>query len=200
MEKQVIIAIGREFGSAGHIISEKLAERFQFPVYDSNLLMHVADEKERKHEDLKKYDEKPKIKLFSRTVRGYSNSMQENVANMQFDYLKKMAAEGKSFIVVGRCAEYVLKDYECMYSIFITGNKAMKCQRIQEVYHVSEKEALFMMEKGDRSRKTYHNYYCPQKWGDSRNYDLCINSSKLGVDKTTDFLEEYIRARMNLLK
>lgn len=200
MEKQVIISIGREFGSAGHIISEKLAERFQLPVYDSNLLMDVAREKNQKHDDLKKYDELPKVKLFSRTVRGYSNSMQENVANMQFEYLKRMASEGKSFIVVGRCAEYVLKDYEGMFSIFITGDKECKCQRLQEVYHVSRKEALAMMEKGNRSRKTYHNYYCPQKWGDSRNYDLCINSSKLGVDKTTDLLEDYIRTRMSLLK
>ena len=89
MGKQLIISVGREFGSGGHVIAEELARRFELPLYDNNLLEHIAEEKEISHESLKKYDERPKNRLFSRTVRGYSNSMQENLANMQFDYLKR---------------------------------------------------------------------------------------------------------------
>lgn len=94
MGKQLIISVGREFGSGGHVIAEELARRFGLVLYDNNLLEQIAEEKEIPHDGLKKYDEKPKSRLFSRTVRGYSNSVQENLANMQFDYLKKKAADG----------------------------------------------------------------------------------------------------------
>lgn len=104
MGKQLIISVGREFGSGGHVIAEELARRFGLVLYDNNLLEQIAEEKEIPHDGLKKYDEKPKSRLFSRTVRGYSNSVQENLANMQFDYLKKKAADGESFVVVGRCS------------------------------------------------------------------------------------------------
>ncbi len=109
MGKQLIISVGREFGSGGHVIAEELARRFGLVLYDNNLLEQIAEEKEIPHDGLKKYDEKPKSRLFSRTVRGYSNSVQENLANMQFDYLKKKAADGESFVVVGRCSETILK-------------------------------------------------------------------------------------------
>ena len=102
MGKQLIISVGREFGSGGYAIAEELARRFELPLYDNNLLEHLLRKGDfsRKPE---KHDERPKNRLFSRTVRGYSNSMQENLANMQFDYLKKKAAAGESFVIVGRC-------------------------------------------------------------------------------------------------
>lgn len=94
MDRQLIISVGREFGSGGHVIAEALAERFHLALYDSNLLEHIAQEKNIDHGELKKFDEKPKNKLLSRTVRGYSSSAQENLANMQFEYLRKKAADG----------------------------------------------------------------------------------------------------------
>ena len=196
MGKQLIISVGREFGSGGHVIAEELARRFELPLYDNNLLEHIAEEKEISHESLKKYDERPKNRLFSRTVRGYSNSMQENLANMQFDYLKKKAAAGESFVMVGRCSETILKGFDGLVTIFVLGDPDVKAERIRKVYGVSEEEARRMMKREDWNRKSYHNYYCKGKWGDSRNYDFSINSSRLGIEKTVDMLENCIRARM----
>ena len=196
MGKQLISSVGREFGSGGHVIAEELARRFELPLYDNNLLEHIAEEKEISHESLKKYDERPKNRLFSRTVRGYSNSMQENLANMQFDYLKKKAAAGESFVIVGRCSETILKGFDGLVTIFVLGDPDVKAERIRKVYGVSEEEARRMMKREDWNRKSYHNYYCKGKWGDSRNYDFSINSSRLGIEKTVDMLENCIRARM----
>ena len=197
MGKRLILSVSREFGSGGHVIAEALARRFELDLYDNNLLEHIAAEKDVGGDTLKKYDERPKNRLFSRTVRGYSNSIQENVANMQFDYLKKMAQEGRSFVVVGRCSETILKGNEGLVSIFVLGDREVKRERIMRLYRLSEDEAEHMMSRKDWERKSYHNYYCKGKWGDSRNYDLSINSSRLGIDRTVDLLETYIRARMD---
>lgn len=196
MEKQLIISVGREFGSGGHVIAEKLADRFGLKLYDNNLLAAVAEEKNVMHHTIEMYDEKPKSKLFSRTVRGHSSSPQEHVANMQFEYLKKMASEGKSFVVVGRCAETVLKESPALISVFILGDRKCKLERIKEKYQLSEDEARQLAQKKDMKRKLYHNGHCKGKWGDSRTYDLTINSSRLGIDGTVDILEGYIRERM----
>lgn len=196
MEKQLIISVGREFGSGGHVIAEELAKRFQIPFYDENLLVHIAEEKNLDQEDLIKYDEKPKNKLFYRTVSGYSNAPQDGVANIQFDYLKKMAEKGESFVIVGRCSETILKEFPGMISIFVLGDKEVKVKRIMEKYELTEHDAELMMKKEDWKRKSYHNYHCGGKWGDSRNYDFSINSSKLGLEKTTDLLEQFIKARI----
>lgn len=193
MDRQLIISVGREFGSGGHVIAEALAERFGLVLYDSNLLENIAQEKNMDHGELKKFDEKPKNKLLSRTVRGYSNSPQENLANMQFDYLREKAEAGESFVVVGRCAETKLKEYPGFLSFFILGDREKKAERVMQVYGVSREEAVHMMEREDWERKTYHNYYCKGKWGDSRNYDFSINSSRLGIDSTVDMLETYIK-------
>ena len=196
MGKRLILSVSREFGSGGHVIAEALARRFELDLYDNNLLEHIAAEKDVGGDTLKKYDERPKNRLFSGTVRGYSNSIQENVANIQFDYLKKMAQEGRSFVVVGRCSETILKGNEGLVSIFVLGDREVKRERIMRLYRLSEDEAEHMMSRKDWERKSYHNYYCKGKWGDSRNYDLSINSSRLGIDRTVDLLETYIRARM----
>ena len=110
MEKQLLLSVGREFGSGGHVIAEALGKRFQLPFYDNNLLDRIAEEKKIYNIDLRKYDEVPKNRLFSRTVRGHSNSIEEHIAHMQFDYLNEMAARGQSFVIVGRCSVYILRD------------------------------------------------------------------------------------------
>ena len=196
MSDQLIISVGREFGSGGREIAEKLADRFNIALYDYHLLSEIASEKELDFDVLDKYDEIPRKKVFSRSVRGYSNSPEENIANMQFDYMQRKAKEGKSFVIVGRCSEAILKDYECMISIFILGDMNAKIERIKEIYNISSLEAENMINRKNKKRKEYHNYYCTGKWGDSRNYEISINSSKLGIDTTVDFLEKYIRERM----
>ena len=195
-DSQVIITIGREYGSGGHMIAEELATRLGLKFYDHNILDEIALEKGVDPETLRKYDEKPHKLFLSRSVKGHHSSAEVNVAYMQFDYLKKKAAQGESFVVVGRCAEGIFEDHPGLISIFILGNKEDKCKRVMELYHLSEQQALEKMRRHDDYRKRYHNNFCEDKWGDSRTYDLCINSSLKGLEVTTDVLESYIRTRM----
>ncbi len=197
MDKQLIISIGREFGSGGHTIADILSKKFGLEIYDKNILHEIANEKNVHVSNLEKYDEKPRNYFFTRSVKGHSNSMEENLANMQFDFLRKKAAEGKSFIVVGRCAEHVLKDCPSMVSIFILGDWIHKVERIMNLYNVSANEAENIIYREDRKRKYYHNSYCKGKWGDSRNYDLSVNSSKLGEEETAEIIADYIIKRHN---
>lgn len=196
MEKQIIISISREYGSGGHVMAEMLAERFGLPFYDHNLLDEIAQKKNVSVENLSRYDEVPKIHGLSRRVRGHNNSPEEAIANMQFEFLKEKAASGESFVVVGRCSETVLKEYEGLVPIFVLSDSDAKVERIMQVREMNRKEAEAAIRRHDKRRKAYHNHYCYIKWGDSRNYDICINSSRLGLEKTTDYLESYIRERM----
>ena len=138
MGKQVIIAISREFGSGGHAIAEQVAKDMGLKLYDRTILEEIASEKRTKAEVLEKYDEKPRNSILTRRVRGYSNSMAENLAEMQFEYLKKKADSGESFVIVGRCAETVLHENRGLISIFILGDRAAKIKRIEEKYALSE--------------------------------------------------------------
>ena len=196
MAEQTIISVGREYGSAGHEIAERIAKELGFKFYDRNMLDEIAQEKNIEVKYLEKYEEKPRNLILSRSVKGYSNSIEEVIADMQFEYLRKKADSGESFVVVGRCAEEVLKDKEGLISIFILGDREVKLNRIKEKFHIEETEALLKMRRHDKNRKRYHNRHSDGKWGDSRSYDLCVNSSKMGVDKTVDILVAYIRERI----
>ena len=196
MAKQVIVSIGREFGSGGHYIAEKLAEKLGIELLDRRLIERVAEEKGYEAEAINRFDEKGTSILFSRSINGYSSSASEVVAQAQFEGLRRDAAEGRSFVVVGRCAEDILREYSGLIRIFVRSDTNTKKKRIMEKYELSEEKALSLMKKMDRERKFYHNYYCNNKWGDSRGYDITINSALLGLDATADLLEKLVRARM----
>lgn len=196
MAKQLIISISREYASGGHVIAENLAKRFNLPLYDKNLLQEIAGAKNVKADKLLKYDEIPRNRLFSRSVRDHSNSPEVNIAHMQFDYLRKKAKNGDSFVIVGRCAESVLKEFDSLVPIFVLADMDWKINRVMEEHKISKDEAEWMVVRKNKARKSYHNYYCTGKWGDSRNYDISINSSKLGIERTVDILEEYIREKI----
>ena len=195
MDKQIIISIGREFGSGGHYIAERLAERLDIPLLDKNLIQRVAEDKGYSEEAIRQFDERGTSILFSRSINGYTSSASENIAQAQFEVLRRDAKEGKSFVVVGRCAEDVLADQPALISIFIRSTTEAKKARVMKIYELSEDKALSMMKKMDRERKFYHNYYCHHKWGDSRGYDLTINSSLLGLEGTVDMIEQIVKAR-----
>lgn len=194
--KQMIISVGREFGSGGHEIATKLAEHYGLPLYDHNLLDEIAEGRGLDIEDLREHDERKRSKLLYRSVKGMNSSPSHNVAQLQFDYMKEKASRGESFVVVGRCSETVLKGCKGLISVFILADMEAKVPRIMRIYNKNAEEAEALAREKDWRRKRYHNSHCPIKWGDSRNYDLSINSSKLGIDKTIDMLEDYIRRRM----
>lgn len=195
---QIIISVGREFGSGGRVIAESLAKRFGIPIYDRHLITEVANRTGLTPEEIEKYNENPKKKIISRRVRGYSNSIEDNIAEMQFKFLKEKSDSGESFVVVGRCSETKLKSNPALVSVFVLADMEAKVKRIMEVYELPEDDAVEFIRKKDKKRKRYHNYHCSGHWGDSRLYDLCINSSCLGIEKTVDYLESYIRARTDI--
>lgn len=194
-DKQLIITIGREYGSGGHAIGEMLAEKLGIGFYDAEIIQRLSEKKGIKKETLSKYDEKPSPVLMNRSVRGYSTSLEEAVAEMQFKMIRKIAASGESFVLIGRCGETVLSKYDSLIRLFVLGDMDSRITRIMKRKRVSRKEAQKLIKTTDKRRKAYHNYYSDGKWGDSRTYDLTINSSRLGVEGTAEFLEEYIRRR-----
>lgn len=192
----MIISISREFGSGGHEIAENIARDLDLKFYDRGMLDEIAENMNVDVEVLQKYDEKPRNYMLSRRVGNHTNSMEEIIAEYQFDFIRKKAEEGESFVIVGRCAETVLKDFEELISIFITGERQHKIKRVMEHFNLPENKAIAKMLRHDRKRKQYHNRHSDAKWGDSRLYDLCINSSPLGIEGTIRVLENYIRERV----
>ena len=190
----MIIAIGREFGSGGHIVAQKVAEHYNIPLYNKQLLSEVAKDGKYSEEILERFDEKPmNIAFIPAPIGENSVSIEQGVAISQFNFLRKKAnVEKESFVVVGRCAEDILEDNPNMISVFILGKKECKMKRVMEREGINEKQALSKMKKIDKMRKTYHNFYCENKWGDSRSYDLCINTSKVGIDEAAELIIHYI--------
>lgn len=195
MEKQLIISVGREYGSGGHKIAEKLSKHYGIQLFDHNLLDEIAAKKNVKMDHLKELDEKHKNLLSSRTVRGLSNSPEENLLYLQFDFLRDKADAGESFVIVGRCSETILKQYDSMISIFILGDRDKRIERIMRLYHLTESQAVKKIREKDIQRRRYHNSFCVRKWGDCRNYDISLNSSRLGIDGTVKTLVDYIDKR-----
>ena len=194
--ENLIITIGREFGSGGHIIGERLAEYYDIPLYDRDLLKKVSEENDIEYEEIEEYEEKPVNVFLSRTVHGFSSSLQDAIAHLEFDFIQEHADLGESFVVVGRCAEEVLKDYDNAIKIFVLGDYDAKVRQIMWQFSLSTEDAEDLIRDTDKKRKSYHNHFCETKWGDSRNYDISINSSRFGIEGTADFLKTYIDLRL----
>lgn len=198
--EQFVVSISREYGSAGHEIGEKIAKSLGIKFYDRSILDEIANNMNVKVEVLEKYDEKPRNFILSRRVGEHTNSMEEILAEIQFDFIRKKVEEGESFVIVGRCSETVLKDFPGLISIFVNGDRQCKIERIMNKFGLGETEALVKMKRHDQNRKRYHNRHSETKWGDSRAYNMCINSSQLGVDATVRVLENYIQERRKASK
>ena len=128
-------------------------------------------------------------------VDGLSNAPGDQIAQMQFDYLLTRAREGESFVVLGRCADEILQGFPGLVSVFVLADEPFKLARTMEQNDISQREALALMAKTDRQRRTYHNQHCKGQWGEAKTYDLTINSARLGIEGTVKLLEHYIHAR-----
>lgn len=200
MDNQIIISIGREFGSGGHQIAKEISEALNLPLYDKSILEDIAKEKGVDVNELCKFDEIPKNRLFSRTVSGHTSSPEEAIANMQFDFLREKAESGESFVVVGRCANSILKEYHGLISIFVTADMENKIDRVSEFFDISREEAHDIIVKNNKKRKMYHNFYCKEKWGDSRHYELIINTSRIGIPQAREIVQSYVEKYMAVNK
>ena len=198
MEKQILISLGREFGSGGHKIAQKISRELGIPYYDKNILEKIFGDDRESYEHIEEYDERLPNPFLTRRVRGYTNSLEEILAEKQFEFIRNKAENGESFVIVGRCAETILRDYENHISFFILSDMYDKIQRVMDRENREERDAIHRIQQMDATRKKYHNYYSDTKWGDSRGYDICINASGLGLDKTADILLDYIKTKMEL--
>jgi len=199
MSEQILISIGRESGSGGLAIAQKIAEELGIKIYDKNILTQVYEDNEELSEKMAKYEEKAPTPFLSRHVRGMTNSPEENIAKQEFAFISERAAAGESFVVVGRCANEVLKDRKELISIFVNGDLEFRKQRTMEKEGLNEHDALEKIGDTDNARRKYHNKYCESKWGDAKCYDLIINVAKLGPEETANALLAYIKRRVAAL-
>lgn len=197
-----VITIGRQFGSGGREIGEKLAARFGIQCYDKELLTRAAKESGFCEEMLTNHDERPTNSFLYNLVMdtysfGYNTSafvdmpISQKVFLAQFDTIKKIASEGPC-VIVGRCADYALSDFKNSIHLFIYADEEAKVNRISRKYNVSEAKAKDMIIKKDKQRQSYYNYYSSKKWGRADSYDFCINSSLLGIDGTVRLISQCI--------
>ena len=198
-----IITIGRQFGSAGREIGQKVAAYFDIPCYDKELLSRAAKESGYCEEMIETHDERPTNSFLYNLVMdtysfGYNASsfmdmpISHKIFLAQFDTIKKMASEGPC-VMVGRCADYALSDYDNCINLFIYGNEDKKIKRIMEKYNLTESKAKDMIVKKDKQRQSYYNYYSSKKWGRADSYDLCINSSLLGIEGTVKLIIQAVQ-------
>jgi cytidylate kinase len=210
MKDNLIITIGRQCGSGGKKIGQLLAEKMGVECYDKELLALAAKESGLCEELFQKHDERPTSSfLYSLVMDSYSMGytasqysdmpINHKIFLAQFDAIKKLAEE-KSCVIVGRCADYALSEFPNVVSVFVTGDDADKIARIQELYNVDPSKAKDIMVKTDKRRSSYYNYYSNKKWGDPRSYDLCLNSSSVGLDGATDLIIKFAELKQKKLK
>ena len=203
-----IITIGREFGSYGLEIGKKVAEALDLKLYDKDMLKRAAKESGLCEELFETHDEKPTNSFLYSLVMdtyslGYSTSgyadmpLNHKVFLAQFDTIKKIAAEGPC-VIVGRCADYALEDFDNVVSIFIHADLDKRISRISKLENITPSKAKDMIVKNDKKRSSYYNYYTNKEWGEAKSYDLCLNSSKLGVDGTVKAILEFVRLKESL--
>ena len=197
-----IITIGRQFGSAGHEIGAKLAERLNIPCYDKELLKRAAKESGLCTELFENHDERPTSSFLYNLVMdtysfGITNSsyvdmpLSHKVFLAQFDTIKKIADEGPC-VIVGRCADYALADYDNVLNLFIYGEMGKRIENVSQKYNVGEKDARDMIIKKDKQRASYYNYYSTKKWGKAETYHLCVDSTVLGKEGTVELLYQFV--------
>lgn len=190
-----IITISREFGSGGRFIGEEVAKKLGIKYYDKEIIGQIAKESGLAPEYIKENAElSPKKGIFAYAFTG-RDITGKSVEDMVYEAQRKVIldiAEKEPCVIIGRNADYILKDREDVLNVFIHGNMPEKIQRIGQLYHVGEKEAAKMLADTDKRRMTNYNFYTDQKWGKAANYTLCLNSSQLGYDKCESIIIECV--------
>ncbi len=199
---KTVITIGRQFGSGGREIGEKLSKAYGISYYDRELLTRAAKESGFCEEILQNHDERPTNSFLYNLVIdtysfGYNSSsfvdmpISQKVFLAQFDTIKKVAEEGPC-VIVGRCADYALEGRDNVINLFIYADEDFKIRRVMDIYDLDENKARDMIIKKDKQRQSYYNYYTNRKWGKADTYDLCINSSVLGIDGSVKLIKQFV--------
>ena len=200
------ICIGRQLGSGGYVIGQKIAQELGFKFYDSELIYAAADRSGYSKDLFEKSDEeRSAIRSFFTNcfpflgnADFYGNPVNEEALFSILSQTIQELSEQENCLFVGRCAEYILRHHPNMTSIFISANMPDRIKRIAEKRGVSEERAKHLAHHNDKSRATFHDFYSNNQWGHAATYNLCINSSVLGIDATTELIINFIKQRFNL--
>lgn len=204
MKKGTIITIGRQNGSGGHEIGKKLAEKLGVPLYDKELLRLAAEESGLSPENIALYDEVPTSSLlyslslgnYGMPIGQYDIPIHQKIFMAQFDSIQKLADQGESCVIVGRCADYALAKREQAIHVFIRADIKDRVKRaLAQHPEMSEKKIADEIVRTDKRRANYHNFYADTKWGSAASYDLVIDSLKTGIDQTVDTIAHYANLR-----
>ena len=199
----MVITVGRQYGSGGREIGTALANRLGIAYYDDLLLKKAAEESGLCEELFHSFDERPKSFLYSIALDPYSFSMshitskgsiEQQVYLATYDTIKKLADQGPC-VLIGRCADYALKDRTDVINLFITAPLPNRIKRVAMRNGISEDEAKDRISKKDKDRAAYYNFYSAKEWGDAKSYDLCIDSSLLGIEGTVELLEDVFKKK-----
>lgn len=209
MSGNFAVTISRQFGSGGHEIGRRLAERLNVPIYDEELILHAAEESGLSPEVLHYFDEKPTNSLlYSLSISGghemnnggiapYGLPVNQQVFQAQADVIRSLSQKS-SCIFVGRCADYVLESHEGLVSIFIYADLEDRVARVSEFDKVNTAEAKNRVLKSDKRRANYYNFYSRKKWGIAGTYDLCINTSTVGYDNAVELIAQFVEMKQKL--
>lgn len=199
--KDYVITISRQFGCGAHEIATKLSEKLSIPYYDKEILKRAAKDSGFDKRLFVFYDEKPTGSfLFNISADGYTTvtdtgiTLEDKIFQYQFDTIRKLAEEG-SCIIIGRCSDYVLRDFPNLLKIFLHANNDFRRERVINQYGISEKSAAKEIKTTDKKRARFHNFYSEYKWGDACNYDLSIDVSRIGIDDTVELIADYINKK-----
>ena len=188
-----IITISREFGSGGRFIGEEVARKLGIAYYDKNIISQIAEKSSLSPEYIQENAElSPKKGLFAYALAG-RDITGKSVEDMVYEAQRKVIldlAKKEPCVIIGRNADYTLKDRDDVLNVFIHGDMPEKIQRITDLYNVEKQKAVKMMEDTDKRRKTNYNFYTDQNWGKASNYTLCLNSSQLGYDRCEKIIME----------
>lgn len=191
-----IITISREFGSGGRFIGEEVAKKLGIAYYDKNIIGQIAEKSGLSPEYIQENAElSPKKGLFAYAFSGRDitgKSVEDMVYEAQTNIILVLA-EKEPCVIIGRNADYILKDRDDVLNVFIHGDMPEKIKRITGLYNVEEKEAVKMMADTDKRRRTNYNFYTDQNWGKASNYTLCLNSSQLGYDRCEMIIMECVK-------
>ena len=199
----MVITVGRQYGSGGREIGTALANKLGIVYYDDLLLKKAAEESGLCEELFHSFDERPKSFLYSIAMDPYSftmhhvtpkGSIEQQVYLATYDTIKKLADKGPC-VLIGRCADYALKDRDDVINIFVSAPIESRIKRVAARNNISEAEAKERIKKTDKSRASYYNYYSSKDWGEAKSYDLCIDSSLLGIEGTVALLEELVKLK-----
>ena len=191
-----IITISREFGSGGRFIGEEVAKKLGMAYYDKNVITEIAEKSGLSPEYIQENAElSPKKGLFAYALAG-RDITGKSVEDLVYEAQRKVIlelVEKEPCVIIGRNADFILKDRDDVLNVFIHGNMPEKMQRISCLYNVSGQEAVKMMADTDKRRLANYNFYTEQKWGKASNYTLCLNSSELGYDRCEAIIMECVK-------